>query len=99
MTYACRVLVGSQHAIGIAPPGAPLVLPPPYRHVHIAECASLADAQRLLAPLVKAVVTVGSDDLEAARAVAPSWARLSALGMMQRPPLDGPVDGRESSLR
>ena len=99
MTYACRVLVGSQHAIGIAPPGAPLVLPPPYRHVHVAACASLADAERLLAPLARAVVSVGSDDLEAARAIAPPWARLSALGRMQRPPLDGPVDGREAKLR
>jgi acyl-CoA reductase-like NAD-dependent aldehyde dehydrogenase len=101
MTYACRVLVGSQHAIGIAPPGAPLVLPPPYRHVHIAACASLADAEKLLAPLANAVVSVGSDDLEAARAIARvcPWARLSALGLMQRPPLDGPVDGREPGVR
>ena len=99
MTYACRVLVGNQHAIGIAPPGAPLVLPPPYRHVHVAACASLADAEKLLAPLAKAVVSVGSDDLEAARAIAPSWARPAALGRMQRPPLDGPVDGREAWLR
>jgi acyl-CoA reductase-like NAD-dependent aldehyde dehydrogenase len=98
MTYACRVLVGSQHAIGIAPPGAPLVLPPPYRHVHVAACAALADAERLLAPLARAVVTIGSDDLESARALSRAcpWARLSALGMMQRPPLDGPVDGRDT---
>jgi hypothetical protein len=96
MTYACRVLVGSQHAIGIAPPGAPLVLPPPYRHVHVAACASVAEAERLLAPFAKAVVSIGSDDLESARALARAcpWARLSALGSMQRPPLDGPVDGR-----
>jgi hypothetical protein len=96
MTYACRVLVGSQHAIGIAPPGAPLVLPPPYRHVHVAACASLADAEKLLAPLAKAVVTLGSDDLDAARSVARAcpWARVAPLGQMQRPPLDGPVDGR-----
>lgn len=99
MTYACRVLVGSQHAIGIAPPGAPLVLPPPYRHVHVAACGSLADAEKLLAPLAKAVVSVGSDDVEAARTMAPPWARLSALGRMQRPPLDGPVDGREAKHR
>ncbi len=96
MTYACRVLVGSQHAIGIAPPGTPLVLPPPYRHVHIAACASLVDAEKLLAPLANAVVSVGSDDVEAARAMGLPWARLSALGRMQRPPLDGPVDGRKA---
>lgn len=101
MTYACRVLVGSDHAIGVAPPGAPLVLPPPYRHVHVAACASLADAEKLLASLARAVVTIGSDDLEAAHALSRAcpWARLSALGAMQRPPLDGPVDGRESARR
>lgn len=96
MTYACRALVGAQHAIGVAPPGAPVVLPPPYRNLHVAACASIADATRLLEPLAKAVVSVGSDDLEAARALAPSWARIAALGMMQRPPLDGPVDLRDS---
>ena len=98
MTYACRVLVGSDHAIGIAPPGAPLVLPPPYRHVHVAACASLADAEKLLAPLARAVIGIGSDDPEAARNLVSRgcpWARVSALGQMQRPPLDGPVDGRD----
>jgi hypothetical protein len=97
MTYACRVLVGTDHAVGIAPPGAPLVLPPPYRHVHVAACESLADAEKLLAPFAKAVVTIGSDDLASARAFASRecpWARVAALGAMQRPPLDGPVDGR-----
>ena len=95
MTYACRALVGSAHAIGIAPPGAPLVLPPPYRTVHVAACASLEEATRLLAPLATGVVTVGSDDPGSAQLLAPSWARIAVLGMMQRPPLDGPVDLRE----
>jgi len=94
MTYAGRALVGRDHAIAIAPPGAPLVLPPPYRHLHIVPCASLTGARDLLAPLAKAVVTVGSDDLAAARELAPAWARLAALGALQRPPLDGPVDLR-----
>lgn len=95
MTYACRALVGREHAIGVAPPGAPLVLPPPYRHVHVAASGSLADAAKLLAPLARGVVTVGSDDASAARALAPAWARRAAIGAMQRPPLDGPVDLRE----
>jgi acyl-CoA reductase-like NAD-dependent aldehyde dehydrogenase len=95
MTYACRALVGNQHAIGIAPSGAPLVLPPPYRNVHVAACRSVEDAHRLLAPLAKGIVTIGSDDPESARALAPRWARLAALGAMQRPPLDGPVDLRD----
>jgi len=96
MTYACRALVGTQHAIGIAPPGAPLVLPPPYRTVHVAACSSIEEAAKLLAPLAKGVVTVGSDDAASARLLAPSWARIASLGRMQRPPLDGPVDLRDS---
>ena len=96
MTYACRALVGREHAIGLAPSGAPLVLPPPYRHVHVASCDSLEAAAKLMAPLTKGVVTIGSDDLEAARVLAPSWARVARLGAMQRPPLDGPVDLRHA---
>jgi acyl-CoA reductase-like NAD-dependent aldehyde dehydrogenase len=94
MTYACRALVGRQHALGVASPGAPLVLPPPYRHLHIAPCESLEAAAKLLAPFAKGVITIGSDDAAAARVLAPPWARLAPLGAMQRPPLDGPVDLR-----
>jgi hypothetical protein len=96
MTYAARVLQGKNHAIGIAPAGAPLVLPPPWRHVHVAACASIDDAARLVAPLEKGVIAVGTDDETAARRFAPRWARISPLGRMQRPPLDGPVDLRET---
>jgi hypothetical protein len=71
------------------------VLPPPYRHLHIAACSSIADAAKLIAPLAKGVVSVGSDDEGAAKTLAPSWARISAIGVMQRPPLDGPVDLRD----
>ena len=95
MTYACRALVGNQHAIGVAPPGAPVVLPPPYRNVHVAACATIEDAAKLLEPLAKGIVTVGSDAPGSARVLAPSWARIAPLGMMQRPPLDGPVDLRD----
>jgi hypothetical protein len=67
---------------------------PAYRHVHVASYESEAGAHALLDPLSRSVVAIGSDDLEAARRLAPRWARLSALGQMQRPPLDGPVDLR-----
>lgn len=95
MTYACRALVGTGHAVGIAPPGAPIVLAPAYRHVHVATCETHDAAIALLEPMRRTVVAVGSDDEEGARALAPPWARVSALGRMQRPPLDGPVDLRE----
>ncbi len=96
MTYAGRALVGSQHGLGIGPPEAALVLPPPYRHLHLVACPSLALGSALLAPFAKGVVTLGSDDPAAARALAPGGVRVAVLGAMQRPPLDGPVDLRES---
>ena len=95
MTIACRTFEGARHGIGVAPPGAPILLPPPYRHVHVGACASIDDAVKLVTPLAKGVVTVGSDDALAGRKLAPPWARSVAIGTMQKPPLDGPVDLRE----
>jgi hypothetical protein len=92
MTYACRALVGTGHVIGIAPIGAPLVATPAYRHVHVAACANEEEAAALLAPLRNAIVAVGTNG--DATKIAPPWARVSRLGRMQRPPLDGPVDRR-----
>lgn len=88
MTYAGRALVGSQHGLDIGPPEAALILPPPYRHLHLVACPSPALGSALLAHFAKGVVTLGSDDPAAARALAPGWARVAALGAMQRPPLD-----------
>jgi hypothetical protein len=94
MTYACRVLVGTHHAVGIAPAGAPMIPCPAYRHVHVASCPTEQGALGLLDPLRSSITAVGSDDEDAARRLAPPWARRSVLGRMQRPPLDGPVDLR-----
>lgn len=96
MAYAGVALVGRGHAIGVAPPGAPIVLAPTHRHVHVVACPRLEDAGVALAPLMRAVVAMGSDDVAQARRIGPTWARFSALGRMQRPPLDGPVDFRAS---
>lgn len=94
MTYAGRALVGTDHAIGVAPPGAPMIPCPAYRHVHVASCTTEKEAVAWLDPLSRSVVAFGSDDEDAARRLAPPWARLSVLGRMQRPALDGPVDLR-----
>lgn len=96
MTYAHRALVGTAHVVGVAPPEAALVAAPTYRHVHLVPCASEEAALRVLDPLRPAIVAVSSDEAASARRLAPPWARTSALGSMQRPPLDGPVDLRES---
>ncbi len=94
MAYAGRALVGTAHVVGVAPPGAPMIAAPAYRHVHVVGCADEAEAMAILAPLTPSLVALGSDDVDAARRLAPQWARVSLLGEMQRPPLDGPVDLR-----
>jgi hypothetical protein len=83
--------------VGLAPLGAPVVVPPPGRHVHVVPVRALADAPALLADLFPVLVAVGADDLALAASLAPPHARLSALGAMQRPPLDGPVDLRSGT--
>ncbi|MCL2778092.1 MAG: proline dehydrogenase [Polyangiaceae bacterium] len=98
MTYVGRVLVGSAHVVAIAPVGSPLVLPPPNRHVHIASVANAEAATVQIAPLSRGIITVGSDNPDSARTIAPPWARIARLGWMQRPPLDGPVDQRPRSI-
>ncbi len=93
MTLAGEVMTGPAHAIAVAAPESPLVVPPPGRHLHVAPARDVAAALAVVIPLVPALVAVGSND-PAARLFSPRHARLSRLGLMQRPPLDGPVDGR-----
>lgn len=94
MTYAHRALVGRAHVVGVSPPGAPVVASPAYRHVHVMPCATEDDGVAVLSLLGDGLIAIGSDDVARARAMAPRWARVSVLGGMQRPPLDGPVDLR-----
>ena len=97
MTYASRALVGRSHVVGVAPEGSPLLLPPPYRHVHVAPVASIEAAAESLGPLVHGIATIGANDRAAGDALARALGirvRVSELGRMQRPPLDGPVDLR-----
>jgi hypothetical protein len=91
-TGECRTGVG--HAVALAPPDAPLAVPPPGRHVLVAGAPTLADAFGRIAPFARFVVAVGSDDPSRVAAVTPARARVLRLGGMQRPPLDGPVDLR-----
>ena len=93
MTYASRMLVGKSHGVGVGPHGAPLLLPPPYRHVHVAPVKDVAEAASLLAPLSKGIAIVGAADDSLAKALG-IRVRTAPIGRMQRPPLDGPVDLR-----
>jgi len=74
--------------------GAAISLPPTGRHLHVAVAESLDAASALLSPIAKFVVAVGSDAPGVAARLTGHRVRVSPLGLMQRPPLDGPVDLR-----
>jgi acyl-CoA reductase-like NAD-dependent aldehyde dehydrogenase len=97
LRFAGRVWAARDHAVGLGSAGEPLLVPPAGRHLYVAASPSLAEAGARLGPLAPFIVVVGCDEPAAARAVAPPGARISALGRMQRPPLDGPVDRRDPS--
>lgn len=87
---------GRGHGVGLDPAPRSLLLPPAARVVHVASSSAEA-APALLAPIRGAITAIGAGGagpLTRAAAAAAPRARLSALGWMQRPPLDGPVDLR-----
>jgi hypothetical protein len=93
MRFAGEAWSGAAHIVGVA--HAPtLAVPPPGRHVCVFAGGSLAAIRDSLMPIASFVVVVGSDDPERVRAITPERARLTRLGEMQAPPLDGPVDLR-----
>jgi hypothetical protein len=83
---------GPHHAVAYDPSPGVLALPPPHRATLVVGASALAS----IAPAL--VAAVGGDgplaDHVAARF---PQARRSALGCMQKPPLDGPVDRRVSA--
>jgi hypothetical protein len=86
IAYAGKLHRGETCAVGVADVRA---IPPTGRHVLVRPFPpTWGDDARY-------VVAIGSDmSPDESRSIAPPHARLSALGMMQRPPLDGPVDRR-----
>jgi hypothetical protein len=91
LAFAGRVWSGSQHAIGL---GDRLLVPPTGRHVQVLPVSNALGASQLLVPIAGSIVTMGSDDPQQVRHLAPVHARMALLGRMQSPPLDGPVDRR-----
>jgi hypothetical protein len=94
LAFAGHLWLGADHAVGLLPGSEPTLLGPPGRHVQVAHIESLAELPSVLEPIARFVVAVGSDSPAALAGLAPEHARISALGQMQRPPLDGPVDRR-----
>lgn len=85
------------HLVAVQAEGDALLLAPPLRCLTIAPCRDATAAAQLIAPLARWVTTVGApaelfDALHLARA------RRAAVGSMQAPPLDGPVDRRTFPL-
>jgi hypothetical protein len=92
--YAGVLHRGTSCAVGVLHAAS---YPPSGRHVQVRSIATARELPRVLGRDARFVITVGSDALDIARAVGPPHARVAALGMMQRPPLDGPVDRRALS--
>jgi len=94
LRFAGTLYEGDTHLVGAA---SSLVIPPSGRHLHVVPIENRDALPAALGPLAKSIVTVGVSDMEATLAW-PRHARISLLGAMQRPPLDGPVDRREASF-
>jgi hypothetical protein len=92
--FVGRLWRGKAHLVGLAPKATPLMIPPPGRHLHVAVVESLADARARVAAVANLVAAVGSDSQSLGGQLVDHPVRVSALGQMQRPPLDGPVDLR-----
>lgn len=95
LAFAGRAWSADEHLVGLAAERAPLLVPPPGRHVLVVPASTPDAVAAILAPVARFVVAVGTDDEDAGGW--PAHARVSALGRMQRPPLDGPVDRRSAS--
>lgn len=79
------------HAVGLA---ASLIIPPAGRHVHVVSRLTLVEMHAAVAPIASKIVALGISDPSRARDLGVVHARISSLGKMQHPPLDGPVDLR-----
>lgn len=94
MRFAGHVLQAGSGYIGIDERSSPIVVPPAGRNLHVVRFTTL---EPLLAPVLRWVTAVGvaaGETLRSAVREMMPWARFSALGEMQRPPFDGPVDRR-----
>jgi acyl-CoA reductase-like NAD-dependent aldehyde dehydrogenase len=88
--------VGRDHVVAFLE-GPTALLPPAARAVTVVAAPSNEAVARLMAPYFRYITAVGGDigDDDAARPLGElAGIRRSALGLMQKPPLDGPVDLR-----
>jgi len=94
LAFAGRVWEGNDWAVALTRQGAPLSVPPAGRHVVVVAAASPEAIAAAVAPVAGKIVAVGTDAPRELGGLAPAHARISPLGAMQHPSLDGPVDRR-----
>lgn len=94
MLYAAELFAAGKGSVGLDASGGPLVLPPVGRNLHIQVTGDPAPALASLESSIAALGLSVSDATAERLAEALPRARRSALGRMQRPPFDGPVDLR-----
>ncbi len=94
MLYAAELFPAGKGAVGLDVTGDALVLPPIGRNLHVQVVRDPAVALAQLGGAVAALGLSVSDAMAARLTDVLPRARRSALGRMQRPPFDGPVDLR-----
>ncbi|MGH7285679.1 MAG: acyl-CoA reductase [Polyangiaceae bacterium] len=90
MRFAGHVAVGATCTVGLS---ESFTIPPSGRHVHVMPLGAPTELTRVIAPVSHLVTAVGASDRTLA-SFFPDFVRYSKLGVMQKPPLDGPVDLR-----
>jgi hypothetical protein len=94
VVFAGQVWRGDAHIVAIGPGDVPPVIPPSGRHVYVTPRSTLEAVGAILSDIARYVVAVGTDDPSGVAGIAPAHARISKLGRMQHPSLDGPIDRR-----
>lgn len=90
MRFAGEACVGPSSVVGTS---RRFVLPPTGRCVHVVAVARGTDIVAALGDGLAFVTSVGTSEREVASSF-PAGVRIAALGQMQKPPFDGPVDLR-----
>jgi hypothetical protein len=94
MFYLADVLPAGEGLVGLDSEGSRIFAPPVGRLVHVARVEDPVQAISRFAPMLAAVGVACSAELQERIRQAVPLARVSAVGQMQRPPFDGPVDLR-----
>ena len=97
MTFAGAVFAAGSAWVGVDLRGELSVVPPPGRNVHVARSTDIRASISPIAHSVTVAGIFGGESFTARVAETLPRARRCRLGVMQRPPFDGPVDLRQAS--